>query len=90
MRDLILDAALAIGGCVMLAAGFALAAAAVGLSALLLRAACTFFIKDALLETYNVALLQYYMRVMVALGRKGLLKHVENARKEQEHAHDSQ
>lgn len=69
---------------VMLAAGMAAAAALFAFSGFLMFEACKYFVKAGIIETYNVCSVRYYMAVMVKLGRKGLLKHVEDVSREQQ------
>lgn len=85
MIELLESGALIAGLLVFLAVGITAAAGLVSLAGFLLFEACKYFIKAGIIETYNVASINYYMAVMVKLGRKGLLKHAEDAKKEQPH-----
>lgn len=85
MIEIVHSAALVAGGLLLISFGLLAAAGAIAFSGTLLYEACKYFIKRGIIETYNVASVRYYMSVMVNLGRTGLLKHVEDARKETNH-----
>lgn len=85
MIDIIHSTIHVAGGLLLIAFGMLAAAGAIVLAGALLFEACKYFIKRGIIETYNVASVRYYMAVMVQLGRTGLLKHVEDARREPSH-----
>lgn len=84
MIEIVHSAALVAGGLLLIAFGLLAAAGAIAFSGALLFEACKYFIKAGIIETYNVVSVRYYMAVMVKHGRTGLLKHVEDARTEQQ------
>lgn len=85
MIEILHSAALGAGVLLLISFGLLAAAGAIAFSGALLFEACKYFIKRGIIETYNVASVRYYMSVMVNLGRTGLLKHVEDVRKEANH-----